>query len=107
MLFRSPVWTATQAARRALSKELVTIADIAESYEKSNVADVIIALCQTREEKEADMLRLFAAKIRDGGGGWMVKCHMHSDSHAIITEGMVTMAELVAERTKREEALNG
>jgi len=67
-----PVWTATQANRSSLSKEVITMADIAESFEKCAIADVIISICQTDDEQDRSMLRLFLAKNRDNPSGYAV-----------------------------------
>lgn len=60
-----PVWGATQTGRHALWKEVITVADIAEAIEKARIADVVLAICQTRDEQELARGRLFGAKIRD------------------------------------------
>ncbi len=59
------VWTASQANRASLAKRIVTIGDIAEDFSKAAIADVIIALCQTVKEYEAQKMRAFLAKNRD------------------------------------------
>lgn len=99
------LWGATQAGRQALAKEMVTLDDISESMEKANKSDVIVAVCQTRLEKEDNVLRLFGAKVRDGEGGWMVQCHLSKDAHAIISDKVITFRELAEERERREEAV--
>lgn len=60
------VWGASQTNRGALSKEVVTIADLAESFGKAAVADFMVALSQTEKEKERGELRYFIAKSRNG-----------------------------------------
>lgn len=60
-----PVWTASQANRASLSKKTITIEDIAESFEKAAISDLIVALCETGEEKKEGKMRLFIAKSRD------------------------------------------
>jgi len=99
------LWGATQAGRQALSKEMVTLDDISESIEKANISDVIVAVCQTRLEKEDSIVRLFGAKVRDGEAGWMVQCHINKDAHAIISDKVITYRELAEERERREEAV--
>lgn len=64
--FQCPVWTASQANRGALDKKTITIADLAEAFNKANIADFMCALCQTVEEKEEGSLRWHIAKWRDG-----------------------------------------
>jgi replicative DNA helicase len=62
-----PVCGATQAGRQALTKEVVTLNDISEAIEKAQVASVVISICQTKEEAEMGLGRLFLAKARDAG----------------------------------------
>jgi replicative DNA helicase len=61
-----PVWTASQANRGALDKKVITIGDLAEAFNKANIADFMVALCQTVEEKEDGLMRWHIAKFRDG-----------------------------------------
>jgi replicative DNA helicase len=60
------VWTASQTNRGAVGKKVVTITDLGDSFKKAHEADVILALCQTDEEKIAKMARFFLAKNRIG-----------------------------------------
>jgi hypothetical protein len=87
------MWSASQAGRSSLSKEIITMADIAEDIGKANIADVIIALCQTREEETADQCRLFLAKVRDGDSKAMVRAKYYKKSQAIVTTGIVTQKD--------------
>lgn len=89
-----PVWGATQSTRGALGKKLVSLSDIAESYDKARISDVVLAICQTQEEADENLCRLYAAKVRDGEGGWMVLCHLDEEAHAIISEKTMPVSEL-------------
>jgi len=64
--FNCPVWTASQANRGALDKKTITIGDLAEAFNKANIADFMVALCQTTEEKRDGIMRWHIAKYRDG-----------------------------------------
>lgn len=64
--FSCPVWTASQANRGALDKKVITIGDLAEAFNKANIADLMVALCQTVEEKRDGIMRWHVAKHRDG-----------------------------------------
>lgn len=61
-----PVWSASQATRGALDKKVITIGDLAEAFNKANIADFMVALCQTEEEKEDGEMRFHIAKHRSG-----------------------------------------
>jgi replicative DNA helicase len=64
--YKCPVWTASQANRGSLDKKVITIADLAEAFNKANIADLMVALCQTVEEKEDGIMRWHVAKHRNG-----------------------------------------
>lgn len=64
--FEIPVWTASQGNRVSLSKRTIDMRDIAEAFAKANIADLIIAICQTEEEKMEKEMRLYIAKTRMG-----------------------------------------
>jgi len=92
--YNVPVWGATQAGRQALSKEIVTMADIAEDIGKAAIADVIVAICQTYDELQMDAARLYIAKLRDGKNtNQLINCKWYSDSQAIITTGFTKPKE--------------
>ncbi len=102
-IFGIPFWAAAQANRGALAKELVDLTDIGESYEIVQICDTVIAICQTDEEHEADLLRLYAAKIRDGEKEWMIRCHNVKDSHAIISDEFMSKSDLPSRKRKKDE----
>jgi replicative DNA helicase len=60
-----PIWTASQANRASLAKKVVTVGDVAEDFSKAQIADVILALCQTKKEYDEQQMRIFIAKNRD------------------------------------------
>ena len=63
------VWSALQGNRDSLEKLDVTMKELSESIEPAKTTDGIVALCQTKEEKENFMMRLAFAKNRNEGGG--------------------------------------
>ena len=71
--YNCAVWTAAQGNRAALSKKIVTMADLAECFAIANTADVMICLCQTKKEKAKGDMRLFLAKIRDNADSLVLK----------------------------------
>ena len=75
-----PVWTASQTNRDGLNKKIVTIADLAEAFNKANHADAMLALCQTDEEKEDGVMRWHVAKQRDGKAGITIDGYIDYDT---------------------------
>ena len=84
-----PIWTATQANRSALGKEVITMKEIGESIRKAAIADAIAAICQTREEEQNELARIFLAKLRDGQARRMIRAKYITASQALITTGFV------------------
>ena len=64
-----PIWTATQANRGALQAEIVDLQHMAESMKKAHIADIIIALCHTQEQRDDGELNCYLAKNRNGPAG--------------------------------------
>lgn len=71
-----PVYTASQTTRKSLSKNIIDMEDVAESFGKVKVADVILGICQTPEEEEDNLVRLFVAKSRKQQGHQSVRLAM-------------------------------
>lgn len=67
-----PVWSASWAKREAVSKKIVTMADVADSFRKVAIADVGIAICATEEERQDGLVRLYVAFCRYATSGVIV-----------------------------------
>lgn len=61
-----PIWSATQVNRPGLNQEIVDVEHIGDSLQKAQIADIILAICRTREERQASTMRIFVAKNRNG-----------------------------------------
>lgn len=81
-----PVWGASQSSRDSFYKEVITSADIAEAIEKAAVVDVLIALCQTREEELLELGRLFTAKVRRSRSHGFVPVKIDFVNQAIVAK---------------------
>lgn len=96
-IYDCPTWGATQSGRQSLTKEIITIKDIAEDINKAGIADIIIALCQTYDEEQLDQCRLFMAKVRDGKNHSLIQCKYYTHQQAIIS------TEVLKYKKKEEE----
>lgn len=67
-----PVWTASQSTRESAKKEIIRKEDIAGSMEKIAIADLVIAVCQTKDERLAETARLFVAANREGSDSGLI-----------------------------------
>lgn len=61
-----PVWTTIHSNRAAHSKKVLNLDDCGLSYEVAKLADIVPALCQTKEEYEQKRMRIVMAKNRKG-----------------------------------------
>lgn len=61
-------FTASQANRGAYNKELIDIADIAGSYEKAAIADLVVSLTRTKQDRLLNMGKLYIAAAREAEG---------------------------------------
>jgi len=65
--FNCAVWTASQVQRAAVGKELLEFTDVAESILKAAKVDLMVALCRTDDEREADLMRFYIPCCRFAG----------------------------------------
>ena len=66
MELKVPVWSATQTNRSGLNQEVVDIEHIGDSLKKAQIADIVLALSATREDRDNNVLKIFLAKNRNG-----------------------------------------
>lgn len=63
------VMSATQTNRGSMSKDIVTMEDLGDSFDKARIMDALFIILQKPEEKEDGLLRLYDAKVRHGKSG--------------------------------------
>lgn len=83
--FGVPIWTGCQANRGSLEKEIVTMADVAESFEKIAIADCVVAICRTGDEIVKNQGRLFIAALRENQMGRVIECNFNMKNSLIRT----------------------
>ena len=71
--------SATQANRVSLAKLKLTEANVSESFGKIEVSDVVLAICQTDEEKQNKRARISILKNRDYISGGCVEVYVDFD----------------------------
>ena len=96
--YGTPLFTASQCNRGAMNKEVVTIADIAESFEKAAVADTLIGICRTDAEKASCGGRLFLAALRNNPMSKIIECHFDLANATIRTLRMGGVIESASRR---------
>ncbi len=65
-----PIWTASQTNRGGLDKDYISIGDLAESFNKAMVADVLVGQTRSPEQKMNNEATFFLAKSRVGKDGY-------------------------------------
>lgn len=89
-----------QSKKGSLTKKKIKIDDIAGAVEKAHIADAIVAVCHTDEEKEAHMGRFFVAKNRDNIDEVTIKFKEQLDKCIIES---ISKAEVHREREPGED----
>jgi len=90
-----PIITATQANRASLSQIKITEANVSESFGKVEVADVVIAICQTDEEKKTKRARLVLLKNRDYVAGACIEVYVDFDRMLLLDLGVASKMGLL------------
>lgn len=64
--------TASQSNRASIGINLVSLKHFAE-YSKTNIADIVLSLCQTESEEQQSIIRIFCCKNRSGVKGFQIE----------------------------------
>ena len=90
--FGLPVITMSHITRSSQRSNIVDLTDISEDINKARIADIILALCQTRKEEERGVLRVHVAKNREGPKGQVVE-YMTEFAHSYFRP-MISVMEI-------------
>lgn len=99
--FECPLLTASQTNRKGLNEEVITMESISEAFNKCFVADFIISLSRTIQDKNSNIGRIFIAKNRNGPDAMVYSIFMDT--------GTVTIKVLEKEdvvRIQNQENIN-
>jgi replicative DNA helicase len=77
--------TATQTNREGAKKAVATMTDVAEDINKIRIADVVISINKTEEERAMNQARLFFAASRNQRSGFSVKIEQNIDQAKFIS----------------------
>lgn len=81
--FGVPCWTASQAHRSSNSKDIVTGEEVAESYKKVMIADLVISVARKIEDKIQNTARYHIIKNRYGPDGLTFPAKIYTDTGVI------------------------
>jgi replicative DNA helicase len=78
--------TATQTNREGSKKAVATATDVAEDFNKIRIADVVISINKTEEERALNQARLHFAASRNQRSGFSLKVEQNIDQARFITK---------------------
>lgn len=79
------VWTATQTNREGKRVKIITDAELADSYGKTRVCDLVFSVNQTEEEFDEGLARLFIIKSRNGKARFLIPAKINYQT-LVLTE---------------------
>lgn len=85
--------TAQQSNRNSLDKAIVNIKDLAECFEVAMMSDLIIAMCQTKDEAARNLVRFFIAKNREGEDHYIAPYYFNKATGNFKRAGDVMLAK--------------
>lgn len=80
------ILTATQTNRKGAEKITSTMTDIAEDFNKVRIADIVISINKTDDERKIGQCRLFFAAVRNGPSGFSIIIKQDIDRMRFIKE---------------------
>ena len=101
--YYAAVWTGSQASKGALEKEVITIGDFAEAFEKAAIVDVALAFCESPDEFIDRKGRIFLAGVRNAEDGRTVECDILRDRCLIRSHGLYDASYMKVAKPKTEE----
>jgi hypothetical protein len=72
--YNIPVWTACRATREAVGASRISMKHMSKAFERIGVADLVLAFCQTEEEKHNQQLRMAVVAARNDAGDKIINC---------------------------------
>lgn len=80
------ILTATQTNREGAKKMVATATDVADDFNKIRIADIVISINKSDEERRALQARLFFAAVRNGRSNFTIRIQQDVDRMRFCTE---------------------
>lgn len=80
------ILTATQTNREGAKKMVATATDVADDFNKIRIADIVISINKSDEERRAGQARLFFAAVRNGRSNFTIRIQQDVDRMRFCTE---------------------
>ena len=100
---KCPVWTASQTNRSGINADVITMESISEAFSKCFVADFIISVSRTVEDKSANKGKMFIAKNRHGPDGLVYDIFMDPSNVCIKVLKETNLEEIKAATAKEQK----
>lgn len=107
--FGMPVWTAVRATREAVGVSRISMKHMSKAFERVGVADLVMAICQTEEEKADGRLRLATVAARNDSAEKEIQCEVDYERMQVISTGVSDIeyedaTDKVPKKSAREKA---
>jgi len=79
------VWTATQTNREGKKVDIITDSELADSYGKMRVCDLVFSINQTENEFDEGKARLYLMKSRNGRARFIIPARIDY-SRLVVTQ---------------------
>lgn len=86
--YRIPVWTAARATREAVGKKRISMNEMSKSFERVGIADMVLALCMTEQEKAERKMRIVPVAMRNDSGDKVVDCVVNYEKMLLTSVGL-------------------
>lgn len=80
------VLTATQTNREGAKAAVAKMTDVAEDFNKIRIADIVISINKTDEERKENQARLYFAAHRNGPSGFSIRIEQDNDRMKFISK---------------------
>lgn len=80
------ILTATQTNRNGATKAVATMTDVAEDFNKIRIADIVISINRSEEERAMNQARLYFAASRNQRSGFSIRIEQNIDRAKFITK---------------------
>jgi hypothetical protein len=86
--YNMPIWTACRATREAVGRRKISMNHMSKAFERIGVADLVLALCQTEQEKAERKMRVVPVAARNDSGDKVVDCKIDYERMSLTSVGL-------------------
>lgn len=98
-----PIWTASQSNKEGADSDIITLANMAESYAQAHICDFVVGLGRPESQKATGYGTMFIAKNRNGIDGVSFKVKIDTARSRISMLSEEDVKNFSAEQMREEE----